>query len=164
MQPEMLAELVVQTVGFVLLFLFLKRFAWRPILKALDDRRARIERELSEIAAQKQEMARLQAEYAKRLNEIQDEARTKIQQAILEGKRIALEVQDQARAQARAILTKSQETVEIELAKAKVTLRDQLAALTMGAVERILQQKLDAKADQRLVEAALDELEGPARR
>ncbi len=45
-------------------------------------------------------------------------------------------------------------------AKATVTLRDQVAAMTLEAVERILQQKLDAKTDQHLVETVLAELEG----
>ncbi|MBI3321145.1 MAG: F0F1 ATP synthase subunit B [Candidatus Omnitrophica bacterium] len=154
-----LQELSVQTVGFLLLYVILKRFAWRPLLGMLDQRRARIEEGLREIAQHKAELARLQHEYGQRLAKIEDEARTKIQQAILEGKRIAVEIQEQARAQASMIITKSKDTVELELAKAKVTLRDHVADMTIGAVERLLRQKLDPKTDRHLVEAALDDLE-----
>ena len=66
--------------------------------------------------------------------------------------------------QASTILTKSKETVELELAKAKVTLRDEVATMTVEAVERILRQKLDAAADRRLVETVLGELEGESSR
>ena len=75
-----------------------------------------------------------------------------------------MEIQEQARGQAQDVLAKSRETIEMELAKAKVTLRDQLTEMTMSAVERIIEHKLDAAADKRLIEAALDQLEqGQAR-
>ena len=159
-----LQQVLSQAISFIVLLMILRRFAWRPLLTILDERRRRIETTLADVAHQKVEMERLQADYAKRLATIDDEARVKIQQAVLEGKRIAMEVQEQARAQAQAILAKSKETVELELAKAKVTLRDQIADMTVEAVERVLQQKLDAKTDRQLVDSALEELEGkPAR-
>ncbi len=108
------------------------------------------------------ELTRLQEDYSRRIAAIEAEARTKIQESIKEGKRVALEIQEQARAQGAALITKSKETVELELAKAKITLRDQMVALTTDAVERILREKLDAEKDQRLVEAVLDELEREA--
>ena len=156
---DMLAQIVTNILGFFLLVIILRKVFWNSILKLLDERRQRIEEELRKVEQAKQDMERLQADYHRRLTQIDQEARAKIQQAILEGKRIAIEVQEQARAQAHAILTKSKETVELELAKAKVTLRDQVAEMTINAVERILQQKLDAKTDRHLVDTVLDELE-----
>ena len=156
---QTIQELSIQVVGFLLLFIMMKRVAWRPLLALLDERRTKIEEAFRKIAHSKTELAHLQEEYGRRLAKIEDEARTKIQQAILEGKRISIEVQEQAREQAQAVMTKAKETVELELAKAKVTLRDQVAAMTMDAVERVLQQKLDAKTDRHVVDTVLDELE-----
>src|SRR3989338_7839520 len=156
---DILAQISTNVIGFLLLVVFLRKVFWKTILKLLDERRRHIEEGLRSIGQSKQELAQLQADYAQRLAKIDDEARVKIQQAILEGKRIAIEVQEEARVQARTILAKSKETVELELAKAKVTLRDQLADMTVEAVERVLQQKLDPKTDRALVESALDELE-----
>ncbi len=153
-----LAQIVSQAVSFLLLLWVLRRFAWRPLLGMLDQRRARIEEELRAIAQGRAELAQLKDEYARHLAKIDEEARTKIQQAILEGKRIGLEVQDEARAQARELLVKAKDTIELELAKAKVTLRDQMADMTMDAVGRLLQHKLDAASDQQLVDAILEEL------
>jgi F-type H+-transporting ATPase subunit b len=155
-----LQQIVSQALSFLLLLWVLRRFAWRPLLAILDQRRARIEEELRAVAQRQGEVARLQAEYTKKLATIHEEARAKIQESILEGKRIALEIQEEARAQGRAILGKAKETVELELAKAKVTLRDEVAGMTMEALERILRRKLDAEADRALVEAVLGELEG----
>ena len=152
-------QVISQALSFLLLLWVLRRFAWRPLLALLDERRARIAQEFQQVARSKEELARLQTEYQQRLAKIEEEARAKIQQAVMEGKRIGAEIQDQARAQGLALLTKSKETVELEIAKAKVTLRDDLTALTVGAVERILREKLDTEKDKQLVNAVLDELE-----
>ena len=152
-------QILSQAVSFLILLWVLRRFAWRPLLAMLDSRRQRIEDDLREAAAHNAELVRLQEDYGRRIAKIEDEARVKIQQAILEGKRDAVEIQEQARAQASSILSKSKESVELELAKAKVTLRDEVAAMTLEAVERILRQKVDPKTDRRLVDAVLDELD-----
>lgn len=158
LQPD-LQQIISQSLSFLLLLWVLRRFAWRPILGVLDQRRARIEEELRTIEQGRAELARLQAEYQAHLTQIDAEARTKIQQAVLEGKRIAAEIQEQARAQAQALLAKSQQAMALELAKAKVTLRDQVAEMTLEAVERILRRKLDPTADLHLVTETLEELE-----
>jgi len=158
LKPD-LQQIVSQALSFLLLLWILRRFAWRPLLALLDQRRARIEEELRSVAQQKEELERLQADYGKRLAAIEEEARTKLQQAILEGKRISVEIQEQARAHGYALINKSKETIERELAKAKVTLRDEMAELTMEAVERVLRRKLDPAEDRRLIDSVLDELE-----
>ncbi len=152
-------QIISQALSFLLLLWVLRRFAWGPLLAMLDERRARIERGFQEVSQRQDELARLQEDYSRRIAAIESEARAKIQESITEGKRVALEIQEQARAQGAALITKSKETVELELAKAKITLRDQMVALTTDAVERILHEKLDAEKDKRLVEAVLDELD-----
>lgn len=157
---DMLAQITTNVLGFFLLVLFLRKTFWGSVLKLLDERRKRIEDGLQQIGQSKQRLEHLQAQYSQKLATIHEEARAKIQESILEGKRIALEIQEEARAQGHAILNKAKETVELELAKAKVTLRDEVAGMTMEALERILRQKLDPKTDRALVDAVLSELEG----
>jgi len=154
-----LQQIFSQVLSFLLLLWVLRRFAWKPLLSALDARREHIESELSKAAQGRQEMERLQEDYRKRLSSIEEESRSKIQQAVIEGKRISGEIQEEARGQAHAIITKAKEAVEMELAKAKVTLRDQIARMTVNATERLLRRKLDEKADRHLVDEALKELE-----
>ena len=158
-----LQQIISQALSFLLLLWVLRRFAWRPLLAILDQRRAHIEAALRQAAETKAELARLQAEYAQKLAGINDEARAKIQQAALEGKRLAVQIQEEARAQALTIIAKSKETIELELAKAKVTLRDAMADMTVDAVEKVLRQKLDTKTDERLVASILDELSQSAK-
>ena len=154
-----LQQIVSQALAFLVLWVVLKRYAWAPLLAVLDARRARIEDDLRKAAERHEEMVRLQQELSGRLSKIEDEARTKIQQAVTDGKRLATELQEEARTQGAALVAKSKETVELELVKARVALRDQVAQMTTDAVERILRQKLTDATDHRLVEGVLDELE-----
>ena len=158
------AQIAIQLTGFGLFVWILARFAWKPILTLLDERRARIEEGFRQISQSKAEVANLQQDYRQRLAKIEEEARVKIQQAILEGKRISLEIQEQAREQAQSAMSKSKETIELELAKAKVQLRDHVAQLTVDAVEKVLRQKVDPKTDRQLVDAVLDDLAREAAR
>lgn len=153
-----LQQILSQAVTFVLLVVVLKRVAWKPVLALLDARRAQIEGDLRKAAEAREKMIALQEDYAQRLAKIDEEARAKIQQSIQDGRRIASEIQDEARAQAQAILAKSKETIELELAKAKVTLRDDLTDMTIEAVEDLLRQKLNPQTDKALVSRILDEL------
>jgi len=155
------AQILIQLAGFGLFVWLLARFAWTPLLTLLDERRRRIEEGFNQIAQGKTSLERLKQELNSRLAAIDDEARSRIQQTVLEGKRIAVEMQEEARAQAQAIIAKSKETIAMELAKANVSLRDELADMTIEAVERLLRQKLDAPSDERLVEDILQELSQP---
>ncbi len=155
----MFAQIATTILGFFLLVVVLRKLFWQTILKLLDERRQRIEDGFKNLERAKQDVARLQLDYQQRLAKIEEEARSKIQQSILEGKRVSMEIQEQARAQGAALLTKSKETIELELAKAKVTLRDQIASMTMEAVEKVLRRKLDEKTDRQLVDTVLTELE-----
>jgi len=154
----MLAELTIQALGFLLLFWFLKRVAWGPILRLLDQRQARIEEGFNQIAQTRTEVERLKQDLTVRLTQIDREARERIQQAILEGKRVAAEVQEEARTRTSAIFAKSKETIALELAKARVSLRDELVEMTVEALERILRRKCDAKTDEAVIASILDEL------
>ena len=154
----MLTQLATTVLGFFLLVAFLKKFFWSAILRMLDERRNRIEGQFRHIEQTQAKLAGLQEELTHRLTAIDEEARAKIQQAILEGKRVAGEIQEDARAQAQAVIAKSKETIELELAKAKVSLRDELADLTVEAAARLLRERCDAEADRRLVRSIIDEL------
>lgn len=157
-------QIISQALSFLLLLWVLRRFAWRPLLGVLDARRAKIEADLAHAAAQKADVERLTAELNKRLAALDEEARAKIQQAVQEGRRVAMEMQDDSRAQAQAILAKARETIEIELAKAKVTLRDEMADMAIHTVEQLLKQKLTPDADRQFVSGILDELAAASRK
>ena len=97
-------EIFAQIVGFLLLLFLLRAFAWKKLLKLLDDRRERIASEFKKIEDTQAEIAKLMAEYDKKLSDIDETSRTKIQEAMARAKQLAEEVRESSQHQARKIL------------------------------------------------------------
>lgn len=157
---QILAQFVVNILSFLLLLAILKKFAWGSLLKLIDERRAKIASEFDSIEKAKQEIAALKAQYQEQMNRIEDEARRKIQESIGEGRRISAEIEEEARTHARDTLEKTKEAVALEVAKARVELKEQVVDLAIQVSHKVLQQNLDEETDRRMIEAFIQEING----
>ena len=158
-----IGETVSQLVAFLIFVWILKRYAWGPVSSVIDQRQQDIEDGFAKIEARQAEAEKLHKEYDVRLSNIEKEAREKIQEAIAEGRRVASEIEERARQQAMAIREQAQRNIEIEIAKARVALRDEIVTMTIDASEHLMRRRLDEAEDRRLVGAFIDELEGKMR-
>ena len=152
-------EIVAQVVSFLLLLTLLRIFAWNKLLKMLDDRRERIASEFRRIEEAQSAVEKLKVDYDKRLAGIEAEARAKIQEAVAEGKKVSQEIREGARQEARTILDKAQENIEIEVSKAKQELKQKVVELTLGTTEKLLKEKITDEKDKKMASDFLDELE-----
>lgn len=152
-------EIVAQVVSFLLLLTLLRIFAWKKLLKLLDDRRERIASEFRKIEDAQSAVEKLRVDYDKRLAGIEAESRAKIQEAVAEGKKVSQEIRDGARQEARVILDKAQENIGIELTKAKQELKEKVVELTLGTAEKLLKEKITDEKDRKLASDFLDDLE-----
>lgn len=135
-------EILTQALGFALLVFVMGKMFWKPFMQTMEKRRQHIQTELEHIDSSKKEIETLKNQYASHLQKIEDEARTKIQEAIHEGEHIAKEIQDKARGEAQAAFEKSKENLDLEVAKARLTLRKEIADLAIHATERVLNEKM----------------------
>lgn len=152
-------EILTQAGAFILLVWVLKKMAWKPLLQMLEDRRRKIQAGFDNIERTKANVEKLKQDYERSRARIEEEARQKLQEAIDEGKKIARDLQEMARKEARSVLEKAKEDIQLEVAKAKVTLRNEIADLTLGATERMLQEKLNDTKDKELVLDFIENLE-----
>ena len=155
---EILAQFATNILAFLLLLLILKKFAWGALLKLIDERRAKIISEFESIERTKQELEKLKTDYQGHLTQIEEEARGKIQQAVEEGRRVASEIEEGARRNAREALEKGKEAIALEVAKARVELKEQVVDLAIQATHKVLQQHLDEETDRRMIEAFIKEI------
>ena len=156
---QILAQFVVNILAFLLLLVILKKFAWGALLKLIDERRERIFSEFEGIERAKQDLETLKRQYQESLAKIEEEARGKIQQAVLEGRRVAAEIEEDARDHARQTLEKTQEAVAQEVAKARLELREQVVDLAIQATHKVLQQHLDEETDRKMIDAFTREID-----
>lgn len=154
-----LQEILTQALGFLVLVWIMKRLFWKSILGSLDDRRTRIEEAFRQIENSKKEIETLRQDYQSHLEKIEEEGRAKIQAAIDEGRRISRDIQEKAREEAKEALTRSKENLALEVQKARLELRREIADLTLAATERILREKMSPEKHREKIVELIGELE-----
>ncbi|MFQ5869235.1 MAG: F0F1 ATP synthase subunit B [Candidatus Zixiibacteriota bacterium] len=154
-----LSQIITNIIGFLIALWLLKKFAWKPLLSTLEERRQKIKSDLESAANRKKEMEGLSAEFDDKLKEIDGIARTRIQEAIVEGNKIAAEIRESARKESREIVTKARADLARDIAKAKVEFRDDMVQMALTAAERLIQERLDEKKHRELIHDFLGELE-----
>lgn len=152
-------ELFSQIVAFLIVLWILKKWAWKPILKVLEERRQKIQGEFDNIAQKKKEVDTLVSDYEAKLRDIDSVARTKIQEAASGGQKLANQIREDARKDAKELLERAKEEIQRDIDKAKVQLRDDLVKISINAAEKIIKEKLDQKKDKKMISDFIDQLE-----
>jgi len=152
-------QILTHAVGFLITLWVLKKFAWKPLLSLMEDRRNKIVDEFKEIDNVKAEVAEMTAEYEAKLRDIENERRAKLVEAMDEGKKLAAEIKANAQNEVKDLHTKAKADLERDVEKAKVQLRDEMVAITMTAAEKVIREKLDDAKHRDLIGKYIDELE-----
>ena len=149
---------LIQLITFVLAFLVLKRYAFKPILKVLNERRETIE---SGVKLGEQ-MQKEKAEFEAKIEELMAKARQDADGIIAlsqeNGREAIREAEEKARAKAQGVIAAAEARIEQDTARARQELEKELATLVADATEAIIEEKLDAKKDAQLIERSLKEV------
>lgn len=151
-------ELIWAFINFVVFVVVLSRFFWRPFLELLDRRREEIEANLAAAERAREEAARAEAEYRRRLAEAQREAQSILDKAAQLAEAERQERLEAARREAEQLLERARATIEREKEEAIAALRREVADLTVMATERVIRRALDGEAQRRLVAEAVEEV------
>jgi len=154
-----LPELLTQMLGFVIAVWILKKFAWKPLLGMLEQRRTKIKSDLDSAEKTRLDAAEVLADYKNKLKEIDAEARAKIQEGITEGNRVATDIREQARSDAKEIIIKAREELARDIAKARTELRNDMVNMAIAATEKIIAEKLDDDKHRSMLNNFLDEVD-----
>jgi F-type H+-transporting ATPase subunit b len=152
-------QLLTHALGFLITLWILKRFAWKPLLALMEDRRNRIIDEFKKIDDEKARVAEQKAQYEARLREIDNERRAKLVEAVDEGKKVAAEIRAHAQDEVKELHSKAKAELERDVAKARVQLRDQMISITMTAAEKLIHEKLDDAKQRELIGKYIAEVE-----
>jgi len=144
-------QIITQIFGFLLAVIILKKFAWKPLLSILEERRSKIKSEFDNIDNEKKKVEDLLSLYETKLKEIDALARVKIQEAAQEGQKMANEIKENARKESKDILTKAREEIARDVDKAKVQLKNDLVNMAMRAAEKLIRERLDEEKDKKLI-------------
>lgn len=152
-------EIVIQLVAFLIVFFTLRKFAWGPIQKSLADRRNHIQKSIDDVERAKRDMEKLRAEYEMHLKQIEEQTRAKMAETVEAGRLIAKEMQDKAREEAQRTFDKTKAALDLEVSKARVVLRHEIADLSVHVAEKILRENLSDSRQRDKAAQLVDELE-----
>jgi len=141
----------------VLLFV-LRKWAWGPILGALNAREERIQQALDSAAQERDEAARLLQEHHDLLDGSRDEAQKILAEGRKASERLRAELLDEARKQRDQIVERAREDIERERDAALDVLRREAVDLSISAAGRVLEREVDSAENRRLVEEYLADL------
>ncbi len=154
-----LPGLISQLVNFVLLLVILRLVAYKPIIRLLDERSARIRESMQRAEEIKIQAARTEEEFTRRLAEARREGQEIIAQAEKAADRLRQEELDKTRRQVDELRTKALDDISRERERALAELRRQVADLAVLAASRAVGRSLDQTSHYRLIQEALAEAE-----
>jgi F-type H+-transporting ATPase subunit b len=137
-----------QTAIFVGLLFLLKKFAWKPILEAVNERETTIKDSLASAEAAREEMLTLQSDNQRILNEARAEKEALLKEARATRSEMINIAKEEAQEEAQKILTQAQEAIQNEKRAAVKELRDQVGSIAMDIAEKVLQKELEDKDKQ----------------
>ena len=149
-----------QTLLFLVLVFFLRKYAWKPILNAVEEREAGIKNALDSAEKAKKEMESLNADNERIMLEARNERDVMLKEARDMKNKIINEAKDQANSEAEKILLIAKEQITNEKMKAITELKNSVADLSIDMATMVIKSELKDKNKQKeLVTASLNETE-----
>jgi F-type H+-transporting ATPase subunit b len=150
-----LTAFLVQLATFLILFLLLKRFAFKPIVRLLDKRHKTIDDGVRLGLKLEKEKAKLDEEVARTIREARHEADKIIANSHKEAREVIREAEKSAQRKVDAMLTDAEARIEEETKRARKGLEKDIFGLRSQATETIVEEKVDPKKDADLIDKAL---------
>ncbi|ANF52404.1 F0F1 ATP synthase subunit B [Chryseobacterium glaciei] len=145
------------TLTFVILLFLLAKFAWKPIVNAVNDRETSIVDALNQAKLAKKEMEELKADNERIIREAKIERDAILKEAREIKDRIVGEAKDAAKAEGDKLITAARQTINDEKNSAMAEIKSQIGTLSVNIAESILKQKLENnEAQNELVQSYLN--------
>jgi len=145
-------------VVFVILLVILAKTAWPAILRAVEEREAKIQAQLDAAEKANGEAQRVLAVYHQQLASAREEAQAIVAAARQAGERLREELVSKGRAEQEELLVRARREIGLERDKAVVELRREAVELSIAAASKVLERNLDNETDRRLVADYLQSL------
>ncbi|GAB1857958.1 F0F1 ATP synthase subunit B [Flavobacteriaceae bacterium MHTCC 0001] len=145
-----------QAIILLIIILLMRKFAWKPILNALEERETGIEDALKSAENAKVEMQNLKADNEKLLKEARAERETLLKEARDMKNKIIEDAKTEAQQEASKLMAQAQASIETEKKAAIADLKSQVANLSIDIAEKVVKEELSNKGKQeKLVESLL---------
>ncbi len=142
---------------FLLLLFLLKKFAWKPMLTAVNDREEGIKESIELAEKTKAEMQALKAQNEDLLKEARAERDKMIKEATQTAKKLVEEAREEGKEQQQKIVADAQKVINAEKAAAITELKTQVASLSLEIAEKVIKGELASDDKQKALADKLAE-------
>jgi F-type H+-transporting ATPase subunit b len=149
--------LATQIVNFLILLLILYFFAYKPVMKMLDERSRKIRESMDEVQKVKEQAAQTEEEFKKKIDAASKEGQEVIARAMRTGEEARQRAQLEAKQEAQGLVEKARVEIQRERDETISELRQEFADLTVVAAEKVIGQSLDKEAHRQIINQVLDE-------
>jgi len=145
-------------VTFLVLLGLLAKFAWGPLLQALESRQEAIRKALDDAAQAKGELERLQRESAAIMAKARQEADAIINRSRADAEALREDLRAKARAEADGIVKNAERQIQAETARAVLQIRQEAVDLSVAIASKIIQRNLTKEDNEKLIDETLRQL------
>jgi F-type H+-transporting ATPase subunit b len=146
-------------VTFLILLALLAKFAWRPLLEALERRQESIRKSLDDARQAKQDLERVNAESQRILAQARTEAEAIVARTRDDAARLREELRQKAQQEASGILRNTEKQIELETARALHQIRNEAVDISVAIASKILQRSVSREDNERLIAETFKQLE-----
>jgi F-type H+-transporting ATPase subunit b len=145
---------------FLVLLWLLAKFAWRPLLQALEARQELIRKSLEDAQQARRELERVSQESAQILKESRVQAETIIAQSRSDAERLREEMKQKAKAESDTIVRNAERQIQLETGRALQQIRHEAADLSVLIASKLIRRNLSKEDNEALIADALAQVEG----
>jgi F-type H+-transporting ATPase subunit b len=146
-------------IAFIVLFFLLKKFAWKPILKSLGEREAKIADAITTAEKVKAEMALMKSENEALLAKAREERALMLKEARETKDKIIHEAKDQAKVEANKIIAEAQFAINTQKMAAITEVKNHLGKLVIEVSEKVLRKELgNREAQEAHIQGLVDDV------
>ena len=143
---------------FLILFFVLAKFAWKPLLTALESRESAIKSSLEDAEKAKKELERLNNESEEIIAEAKSEAQNIRVEAKSKAEKVKADLLAQATDDAKKIRDEAEKQIQVEKDKAINEIRNDVVNLTMSVAKKVIKKNLSQEDNKSLIEDSIQNL------
>ena len=149
--------LITQIVTFIILLVLLRLFAYKPLMRMMDERSKRVKESLEQAESVKEQSAKAEEELKKQLEEAGREGQERIARAVKAGEELKQKAEEEAKRETEKLIVKARSEIQQERDAAVSQVRREFADLTVLAAGKVIDKSLDKEEHRELIDKVLEE-------
>lgn len=151
-------QILISLANLTILFLLIKKFLYKPVIKMLDARRAEIDKDYSDAASAKKDAEEKQSELTSRLSNAKVEAEGIVKEAANNAKIRGDKIVEDARNTADGIIRQAELDAELERKRVNETIKEQIVDVSTALASKMLEREINADDHKALIDDFINKI------